>query len=343
MNDESGFSLAELLVAVLITLLVTGAVFGLMSGGSGAFRREPALTDRQQNIRLAMELLAGDVALAGTGVGAFTQAFADGLDGVGPAGPQGNTDFIEILGDNGECPSIPSVPGNETSGANINFAMAVPSCYTDASMVLVLYPGMAKPAFAHNIHASNKKINFPPGQQPSTSWVQSVADLTCPGPPGACPPASSAPPIGIVNLGTYRWQVAPEADGVPGLWRSSKGGIDSSGCGGGSGTCAFVGPPSAAGGWQLVARGVEDMQVRYMTHGSYATQTWTATPGAVGNGDYASVVRQVEITLGARTTTGGRLQGETTAGGVTAVRGQLRTVVTPRAAVLALSQAGLYR
>ena len=64
---QAGFSMIELLVAMVMTLIVSGAIFGLLTGGQNAFRREPELTDRQQNIRIAMDLIKRDVAGAGAG------------------------------------------------------------------------------------------------------------------------------------------------------------------------------------------------------------------------------------------------------------------------------------
>src|SRR5207245_4605165 len=58
---ERGFSLLELLVAMVVTLIVTGAIYGLLASGQTAFRREPLLTERQQNIRAAMEMMQADV------------------------------------------------------------------------------------------------------------------------------------------------------------------------------------------------------------------------------------------------------------------------------------------
>ena len=55
--SQSGFSLVELMIAMLVTMIISGAIFGLLSGGNTAFRREPELSDRQQNIRVAMDLI----------------------------------------------------------------------------------------------------------------------------------------------------------------------------------------------------------------------------------------------------------------------------------------------
>ena len=68
-NDHSrstrGFSLLELMVAMVITLVITGAMYGLIVSGQGSFRREPALSDRQQQIRIAMSRIQEDILKAG--------------------------------------------------------------------------------------------------------------------------------------------------------------------------------------------------------------------------------------------------------------------------------------
>ena len=51
MRQQRGFSLVELMVAMTVTLIVSGAIYGLLTSGSSAFRREPEVADRQQNIR----------------------------------------------------------------------------------------------------------------------------------------------------------------------------------------------------------------------------------------------------------------------------------------------------
>ena len=40
-QGASGFSLIELTIAMVVTLIVSGAIFGLLTGGKTAFRREP--------------------------------------------------------------------------------------------------------------------------------------------------------------------------------------------------------------------------------------------------------------------------------------------------------------
>jgi hypothetical protein len=131
--------------------------------------------------------------------------------------------------------------------------------------------------------------------------------------------------MGTISVARYRIQV--DAEGVPNLWRSAFGGEDL---------------PSGQSSWQLVARGLEDLQVRYENAAG-----WQDTPGVVTcgtgtgctsptAGDYDRIIRTVRITLSARTIAP-NLQGATSSAAGTAVRGQLVTDVTPRAALMALT------
>ena len=118
-------------------------------------------------------------------------------------------------------------------------------------------------------------------------------------------------------------------DSVPGLYRSSTGGIAADG--------SVTHPPGS--GWQLVARGVEDMQVQYRSVSS--GNTWLDDPGLVASAAPDNIATQARVTLWVRTIApaGTHYQGETTSPGnnVTALRAALSTTVAPRSAQVALS------
>ncbi len=126
-RNARGFSLVELMVAMTVTLIVSGAIYGLLTSGSNAFRREPEIADRQQNIRAAMDLIARDVFSAGAALPTFAQVFTsadpDGacqtaLNGCGAAGAMGapaaagrggdaeETDVLEIVAADEQCPMM---------------------------------------------------------------------------------------------------------------------------------------------------------------------------------------------------------------------------------------------
>jgi len=327
---EAGFSLIELMMAMLITLIISGAIYGLMATGQGAFRREPELADRQQNIRVAMDLVQRDIGNAGAKIFRWRQIFTNGLNGLGPPVPTGgNADILEVFGNDGTCPDVFADPGNPTNGANLNTISPIPNCYPEPGMILVLYPGgVTKWGWGHNIHSSgNDKVNFPPGQQPNgppplpVSEIQSVADLGAP------------VPVGMALMQFVRYEIGI-ANGIPNLYRTVTGGLDTTG--------AYV-APTAAGAttcpapcWQLVARGVENLQVQYMN----GNGAWADNPGAVLQDNYTTIVRQVRVTLTARNTGVRNLQGAGIGAAASMfVRGDLTSVNAPRAALDVLSTA----
>lgn len=98
--DASGFSLTEVLISMLITMVVMAAVYGLLLRGQQAFQREPQVVDLQQNARSGLSAVSADVLQAGTGLPpeypAFTTKAMD--PAVGDSGGPGNPDVIEVVG-----------------------------------------------------------------------------------------------------------------------------------------------------------------------------------------------------------------------------------------------------
>lgn len=325
-RNEAGFSLTELLVAMLVTMIVSGAVFTLLNAGQGAFRRQPELTERQQNIRLAMDLIQRDIETAGAGMDPFEQAFSAGdgvgdtapfLDGAGPAGPNGqNTDILEVLGADGTCNETPASTAVPPAAPNFNTAFGVPECMTTQPLAAIAGTLGTDTVFwgkwGGNLNPGDVTVLFPPGVQPAKSDIQRIG--------GGFPAGPSR--VMAVQLARYAIQLDP-ANQVPSLWRSGQGGLDQ------AGARTAVGDPN--GGWQLIARGVEDLQVRYRRAGG----AFAPSPMVATNPDFTTLTDAVEITLWARTLAP-NLQGQTMRGGISAVHGSLTSVTSPRAALQAL-------
>jgi prepilin-type N-terminal cleavage/methylation domain-containing protein len=351
---QAGFSMIELLVAMVMTLIVSGAIFGLLTGGQNAFRREPELTDRQQNVRIAMDLIKRDVAGAGAGMVPFVQAFTDITDGFGgyPTGYStgvinGNpTDVLEVLTASGQCPSVtlPAAPAATdatwSSAANEN----LPSCFPDntaPNSFFYLGSGAAsdRGAYAVRMGRGDVAATVAPFQivlagaanlNPTGGTSAGFCDVIG-APTGVSTACTLLFPIDVV-----RYQIAADPDDptLPALWRSRTGKFSNAG--------VDIGGPTGGGNWEVVARGIEDLQVEYFRNGA-----WSPTAGTVYcdgpctapvNADYNRLVRQVRVTLSARATGRGRIQGaRTSAGAPTAIRGQLQAVITPRAALTPLT------
>jgi len=351
-NDE-GFSLIELMVALVVTGIIMGAMFGLLTGGQNAFRREPELADRQQAIRISMDRIQRDIQSAGASMNAFSQIFTDGLDGAGlPFSPGPNPaappDILEFLAHTGECPDI-ETGSPPTKGANVNLVGDVPPCYRSPGPVFVEYAnGATKPGWAHKITIGGSGMNFPLGQQGNLDYSEFLNPTGAPGTADLeCGDPVTSKTSGCINqnvlvtkiksLDVVRYQIGPDADGMPSLWRSGIGGFDDN---------AVVDPTSAnaaLAGWRLIARGIEDLQVQYFT----TTGGWSDNAGTVDftqpNPDIGTIVERVKITLLARTTATNVAGATTSVAGVDAVRGELTTVMVPRAALHNISkEAGLW-
>jgi hypothetical protein len=334
--------LIELMVAMMITLFVSGAIFGLLTAGQNAFRREPELADRQQNTRLAMDLISRDVVSGGNGMMAFIQAFTDNLNGAGPAGPGGaNTDFLEIFANDGSCPTL-DVCGSP--GGELFTTAPLPSCFGLPTLAYVY--GSSGPAGS----------NGPPGllyvEEPGPGGGGNCAagggghaGLPSGLSGGINPPGNGACGGGnaftasnqcqyLASIQVVRYEIYwdPADQNTPSLWRSPMGRTN-------NGSLNPNPPPNAP--WQLVARGIEDLQVRYLTGTG-----WADNPGAVTSPNYNTIVREVQITLSGRSTAQ-NIQGATTSAltgaARNAIRGQLVSTVTPRGALLAAQQGNLWR
>lgn len=378
-KEQPGFSLIELIIAMFVTLIVSGAIYGLLATGQSAFRREPALTDRQQNIRVAMDMLQQDIAKAGMLLPPFVQAFTDGLDGYGYRDEAGNAftgypspygkppDAIEIFGNSGLCPQLTLC--DSPTGASIKVTQLLPPCVPNPSIVLIANPQgsydiewVCKPgagAVGGNCTGStgqNGHAVDPAGRGPT--WNEPGG---LPAPPCAPGPACDWNKMTVIEV--VRYEVRVDAEGIPSLWRSPTGGANNA-TGGSCGSQLAFGTNNT--NWWLVARGIEDFQVEYMngdrdkdgtpdsvwdprpgttcainSTGTCASSCDWSNPASCTTAEYAALVRQVRVTLTARVTDAANLTGQTkpTAGAVSTVRGQLVSVTTPRAALFTLSQA----
>ena len=66
--DESGFTLIELLIGSVVAMIVVAFAFTILTTTSRAVRANDQVVDTQQNARIAMDLIAGDIKVAGFGL-----------------------------------------------------------------------------------------------------------------------------------------------------------------------------------------------------------------------------------------------------------------------------------
>jgi prepilin-type N-terminal cleavage/methylation domain-containing protein len=364
---ERGFSLIELMIALVATLIISGAVVQLVGAGKGAFRREPEISDRQQNIRMAMAMIQQDVQAAGLGLPAFAQAFTDGLNNLGPQVPTAasgtKTDELEIL----TLTACPILTICKATGTNVDTWEELPQCYGFPTLVALWNstetgifwgdaPGNGGGTQSCNASGGNTGTGTGGGNSGGSGGKGNGNNNSGSGgtgggnsgggsgntgdknghvvmphgqdrfhnPPGG--PGFVPTSLGIISV--IRYRVVMDADGVPNLWRSAYGGSNING----------------QSSWQMVARGIEDLQVQYRNVGV----AWLDAPGNVsclancaapGTTEYNRIIRQVRVVLSARSTAA-NLQGATTAQqGPTAIRGRLQQEIAPRAALTALTSA----
>jgi prepilin-type N-terminal cleavage/methylation domain-containing protein len=65
LESERGFTLIEILVATVITLLVMASVFTLLQKGQRSFQREPEVADMNQAARMGLDMISSDLGNAG--------------------------------------------------------------------------------------------------------------------------------------------------------------------------------------------------------------------------------------------------------------------------------------
>jgi len=81
-GSDAGFTLVESLIATVLMLIVTGAIFSYVSPGVTTTRAQPEAMDMQQRARIGADMLFRDLFMAGAGVyagpqtGALTNFFA---------------------------------------------------------------------------------------------------------------------------------------------------------------------------------------------------------------------------------------------------------------------------
>jgi prepilin-type N-terminal cleavage/methylation domain-containing protein len=350
-RNEAGFSLIELMIAMTVTLIVCGAIYGLISGAKNAFRREPELSDRQQNTRIAMSLIEQDVQAAGIGLPPFVQAFAPTVNGasVDGFGPNGE-DVLEIIVGLPGCPLTDVCLGPGVVGANIVFDtnLDLPACFglpAGGGPVLgaVTYGGGATGDYVVGPVINNGNPGAGACAVAANTYGVQLSLQWNGGPAGWRRFGAGVPPAGVptavIPVQVVRYTVAtdpndPSAPNDPNfrhLWRSVSG-ARSAADGWADDDEVPPGPT-----WQLVARGINDLQVTYVDGDGLRDVPQVFAAAA----DWNRIVRQVNVTLSSRVAQA-MIAGFTGTDMTdpTQIRlGQLVSQIAPRAGLIALQNA----
>jgi Prokaryotic N-terminal methylation motif len=77
MRSQAGFTIVEMMIATMIMMTVTGAIFSMMNPAQGSFQMQPEVSDMQQRLRVGVDTLQKDLIMAGAGT--YTGASAGAL------------------------------------------------------------------------------------------------------------------------------------------------------------------------------------------------------------------------------------------------------------------------
>ena len=356
-RGQKGFSLAELMVALTVTMIISGGIFALLTAGNTAFRKEPELADQQQALRVAMDLISRDILDAGEGLPITAPVFTAldsgggctaGLNGCGMAGSMGtaaaaartgdgvNTDVLEIVGAEGSCPALRVCSGTIGEVSPFVTREQIPDCMTrDGRLpgLVLITDGLVYGIQAAVVGAVSGRDScgggFPENRNGSIDTRTVGLGAWA---PSGVPKNPVNDPVYLYGARVVRYRVAPGPDPtIPVLWRSSRGRYNAAGS---SVPDPGVGAQPANSPWQVVGQGIEDLQIQYLS----GAGVWSNSPPnpPPPNGALATTVMQVRIALSARITAGnpGEMKGATNppAGGVgpMAIRGTLVSVVAPR-------------
>ncbi len=345
---RSGFTLIEMVVALALTLIVSGAIYGLLSVGQSGFKREPEISDMQQNLRMAMDVIARDLEAAGEGIPAgpsagnppgmpFVQVFSPGLENVAgrpvrPSSVEGSanedrTDDLSFLVGSSDC-GAEQVCGYDKgqSASNIRTVSGSTCLKSGDTAIFFMADGTWTTRFLTDVKPDNNSgalgncdsktkhssVDFNPGHggggggSPSNPNNPSPADLCAAQPELGTTTGGSCNPTYVMRADLVSYRVTKGTDGVPNLERRS---------------ARALGSTLMADGFQVIARGIEDLQVQYVRAGRSGVflpdpkTTGEDTDGApriTGSEDerYDRIVTRVRVTLAGRTNAGG-LAGQT--------------------------------
>lgn len=345
-RSGSGFTLIELLVAMAVTLVVMGAVVGLLTSGQASFRREPEVADMQQNLRSAMDLILRDAASAGAGIpteitrsstagdvftgGAFIQIFTPGLDngkacGTTSAAPcprpfrpkstSEKTDDLALFTSNSDC-GAEVVCGYLGSASNIR-TQANQTCVADGGTPIFFMSdgSWTVRQVVRTFDNSGGPGNCDKLGDDGSKQRHADLDFNKGGSTEGINPAgglcTNKEIMGTVTAKTVCDPVFLLGGGEVIGYRIA---VDSDGVPNLERRSSAMLGATWDTSYRVVARGIEDLQVQYRVAGAPSDPTnrealWLDEAPPVVSGNYNTLVFAVRVTLAGRTGTGTAMTG----------------------------------
>ena len=242
-TEQAGFTLIELMVGMAVSVIVVAAAFTILTTTSKTLRANEQVVDTQQNLRMAMEMLARDFKLAGFGspgvpIGNCTNGIvpADQNTGGADTGP----DSVQVL-----------VPTTKASGAN-RWTLRLPTS-TAGTTVITLQPGAVTDMVNSGLTANVSYISIGGSATAQVTGLNATASTLNVAIP---PPLWFQTEDRVYLLQCIRYRVVPAPD--PGNV-----------CGGVApcltrGVAGVVAGPNAEA---PIAEGIEDLQLAYACDG----------------------------------------------------------------------------
>lgn len=171
-SSARGFSLIELMVALALGMLITGAAVKLYSTGMDATWVIQQRAEMQQDLRAAEDMMLKDISLAGAGLTSFTGESVTLPNGpigtpiygcsAGPVCPPNGAVTYPSIG--GSPPTLfPIMPGfalGITPPGSVTKSDLITVVYTDTNLALNCYSGAVNPVLGGGPTATDNAISF---------------------------------------------------------------------------------------------------------------------------------------------------------------------------------------
>lgn len=264
MRSHGGFTLVELMVAMVLGLLLVAAATGIFLSNSRAYRATEGVSRVQENARAAFELLSRELREAGAtpcsrdlpvanvlknATGNWWSNWGSGVvgyDNGGLAGAATGTDAVEILSASAGSYTVGGYEPTKSTGAEFTLTTSEHDLevedillvcdYSQASIFEMTGPNATNHQVIHNTGSSQnctKGLGLPVDCSNTNGTVKHYG-----------------PNSRVARLRASRWYVADNGRGRRSLYRVQM----------------RKGSPQQP---EEVAEGVEDLQITYLLNGSY--------------------------------------------------------------------------